>query len=117
MAIRGGRFRRGIESADAAVLASCPCDIPRWLATRGRPPWTRSLSPDFFVSRVPKNTQVSAITGATDDNTFPALAEDYVVRLTVRGVPARFVVVPGAGHGFSQMAAATKAEVDALLTQ
>jgi pimeloyl-ACP methyl ester carboxylesterase len=114
-AIGGVLIGRRPGLVDAAVLASCPCDIPRWLASRGRPPWTRSLSPDFFVLRVPTSTQVLAITGADDDNTFPALAENYVARLQARNVPARFVAVPDAGHGFSQMAAATKAEVDTLL--
>jgi dipeptidyl aminopeptidase/acylaminoacyl peptidase len=93
---------------DAAVLVSCPCDIARWLRNHRRPPWPRRLSPDFFVARVPKTTEVVAITGTLDDNTFPALAEDYVERLARRGIPARFVAVAGAGHGFSGVAAATR---------
>jgi pimeloyl-ACP methyl ester carboxylesterase len=114
-AIGGVLIGRRPGLVDAAVLVSCPCDIPRWLAARGHPPWTRSLSPDFFVSRVPTTTEVVAITGTADDNTFPALAEDYAARLAARGVPARFVPVRGAGHGFSGVAAATKAAVDGLL--
>ena len=100
---------------DAAVLVSCPCDIARWLHERGRKPWTRSLSPDFFIPRVPKTTEVVAMTGSADDNTFPALAEDYATRLAARGVPARFVAVEGAGHGFSGVAAAVKQEVEGLI--
>jgi pimeloyl-ACP methyl ester carboxylesterase len=100
---------------DAAVLVSCPCNIERWRREHKRPPWTRSLSPDFFVSRVPTSTEVVAITGTADDNTFPALAEHYAARLAARGVSARFVPVQGAGHGFSGVAPATKAAVDGLL--
>jgi pimeloyl-ACP methyl ester carboxylesterase len=114
-AIGGVLIGRRPGLVDAAVLVSCPCDIPRWLAARGHPPWTRSLSPDFFVSRVPTSTEVVAITGTADDNTFPALAEHYAARLAARGVSARFVPVQGAGHGFSGVAPATKAAVDGLL--
>jgi pimeloyl-ACP methyl ester carboxylesterase len=107
-AIGGVLIGRRPGLIDTAVLVSCPCDIARWLRQHRRPPWTRSLSPDFFIPRVPKTTEVVAITGANDENTFPALAEDYVARLARRGVDARFVAVAGAGHGFSGMAAATK---------
>jgi pimeloyl-ACP methyl ester carboxylesterase len=107
-AIGGVLIGRRPGLIDAAVLVSCPCDIARWLREHRRPPWPRSLSPDFFVARVPKTTEVVAITGTLDDNTFPALAEDYVERLARRGIPARFVDVAGAGHGFSGVAAATR---------
>jgi pimeloyl-ACP methyl ester carboxylesterase len=114
-AIGGVLVGRRPGLVDAAVLVSCPCDIARWLHERGRPPWPRSLSPDFFIARVPTTTELIAITGTGDANTFPALAQDYVARLTARGVPARFVAVEGAGHGFSGVAAATRAAVDDLI--
>jgi predicted esterase len=107
--------RRGL--IDAAVLVSCPCDIARWLRQRGRPPWTRSLSPDLFVVRVPADTEVVALTGTSDDNTFLALAQDYVDRLDARGIKARFVAVEGAGHGFSGVAAATAKAVADLVSR
>jgi len=114
-AIGGVLIGRRPGLVDAAVLVSCPCDIPRWLHQHGRPPWIRSLSPDFFAARVPTRTEVVTITGGTDDNTFPALAQDYVARLVARGVPASFVMVDGAGHGFWGMATATKSAIDALI--
>jgi pimeloyl-ACP methyl ester carboxylesterase len=92
---------------DAAVLASCPCDIPRWLRERKQPPWTQSLSPSSYVARVPRNVTTVAVTGTADANTFPALGEDYAARLARRGVDARFVAVEGAGHGFSGVAEVT----------
>ena len=107
-AIGGMLIGRRPGLIDAAVLVSCPCDIARWQHEHGRAPWTRSLSPDFFIARVPTTTEVVVITGTADDNTFPAQAEDYVARLARRGLPARFVAVAGAGHGFSGVAAATR---------
>lgn len=106
-------MRRGL--VDAAVLVSCPCDIPRWLKAHRYPPWTRSLSPDSYVPRVPPTTEVVAITGAADENTAPKLAQDYVVTLRKRGVRARFEAVDGVGHGFSGVADATAAAVATFL--
>jgi pimeloyl-ACP methyl ester carboxylesterase len=116
-AIGGVLIGRRPGLVDAAVLVSCPCDIARWLHERGRMPWTRSLSPDFFIPRVPKTTEVVAITGTADGNTFPALAEDYAAALARRGVPARFVAVEGAGHGFSGVAAAARAALQDLIAR
>ena len=89
-AIGGVLIGRRPGLVDAAVLVSCPCDIARWLAHHRRPPWTRSLSPDFFIPRVPRTTEVVALTGADDTNTFPALAADYAAELARRGVPGAF---------------------------
>jgi pimeloyl-ACP methyl ester carboxylesterase len=113
-AIGGALIGRRAGLVDGAVLVSCPCDLARWLHERGRAQWQRSLSPDFFLPRVPTTTEVVAITGSVDDNTFPALAQDYVAALARRGVPARFVAVAGAGHGFSGLAPATKEAVEAM---
>ena len=101
----------------AAVLASCPCDIERWRRENGRRLWTQSESPSTYVDRVPTSTTVLAINGTEDDNTFPALAEDYVARLVRAGVRARFVAVEGMGHGFSGVAAATKAAAEELINR
>jgi pimeloyl-ACP methyl ester carboxylesterase len=111
-AIGGVLIGRRPNLVDAALLVSCPCDIPRWLQMRGYKPWKRSLSPDAFVHRVPTSTEVVLMTGANDDNTFPSLADDYAQNLARRGVPARFLLVEGAAHGFSTLADATR---DAVL--
>ncbi len=100
---------------DAAVLVSCPCDIPRWLRERHQPAWQRSVSPSLYGPRVPPTTRVTVIAGEADTNTFPAQAEDYVKRLARRGVDARFVVVEGAGHGLSGLGAAATKAVDDML--
>jgi enterochelin esterase-like enzyme len=82
--------------ADAALMLSCPCDIDRW-----RPPgkaWVRSLSPNKFADAVPATTRVILMTGSSDMNTFPSLADAYVKQLAGRGVPAEFRQVPGIDH-------------------
>ena len=114
-AIGGVLIARQRGLIDAAVLVSCPCDIPRWVKAHGYKPWTRSLSPAFYAHSVPAATEVVAITGAADANTQPVLAADYVEALKRRGVRARFEAVEGAGHGFSGVAAATKDAVTAIV--
>ncbi len=88
--------------ANAAILASCPCNVQRWREQRGGGGWTRSQSPSNFSAKVPVATRLVAITGANDDNTPPQLAQDYVAALSARGIKASFVSVPGAGHNFNR---------------
>jgi pimeloyl-ACP methyl ester carboxylesterase len=101
--------------AGAAVLVSCPCDIPRWRRARGRGAWTHSLSPHAFIARVSPATTVVAITGSADDNTSPTLARDYVAALAKRGVPAHFQQT-GGGHSYRDLADPVAATVEALLS-
>lgn len=98
-----------------AVLAACPCDIAAWRA--GRRAWRQSLSPDDFLKRVPVTTRVITVTGDKDDNTRPILAEDYAKTLAKRGVPARFVLVPGAGHNDVMRRPEVRAAVEDLVSQ
>jgi len=81
---------------DGAILLSCPCDVKRWRAPNR--PFPRSQSPSDFAASTSPATQVIAITGANDDNTYSALASDYVSSLQAAGVNAKFVEVPNAGH-------------------
>lgn len=83
-------------TADAAVLVACPCHIANWRS--GRRAWPRSESPHNYAAAVPASALVVALTGARDDNTFPALASAYVASLAARGVKARFVELPGSDH-------------------
>jgi pimeloyl-ACP methyl ester carboxylesterase len=83
-------------TADAAVLVACPCNIANWRS--GGRAWPRSESPHAYAGAVPAVTQVVALTGTRDDNTFPALASAYVQSLAARGVRARFAELPGADH-------------------
>lgn len=114
-AIGGVLIGRSRGLIDAAVLVSCPCDIPRWLRERKQPAWQRSVSPSLYGPRVPLTTRVVVIAGEADLNTFPAQAEDYARRLAGRGVDARFVRIAGAGHGLSGLGAAAAQAVDDLV--
>jgi pimeloyl-ACP methyl ester carboxylesterase len=100
---------------DAAVLVSCPCDIPRWLRERKQSAWSRSESPSQYAARVARQTRVVVIGGETDANTFPAQASGYVGSLQRRGIDARFVPVAGAGHGLSGLGATALRELDELM--
>lgn len=97
---------------DAAVLVSCPCDIPRWLRERKQPAWRNSESPSQYAGRAPRGARVTVIAGLEDTNTFPAQASGYVGALQRRGIDARFVLVESAGHGLSALGAATAQAID-----
>jgi pimeloyl-ACP methyl ester carboxylesterase len=100
-AIAGVLIGKNPGLIQGAILVSCPCDIASWRRERNRAPWTRSESPSSYVHKVPASTTVVAITGASDDNTGPALAQDFVAQLAKRAVPARFEAAKGAGHPFT----------------
>ena len=100
----GAIIARAPGLADTAILVSCACDIQRWRSMNGwRMRAVRSESPSTLVDYIPQTTSVVAITGSQDDNTFPALAADYVEELQERGIEARFILAAGAAHGFSRL--------------
>ncbi len=102
----------------AAVLVSCPCDLARWRKDRNGSPWPRSESPSSYIGKVSTTTTVIAITGTDDDNTRPALAQDYVAQLSKRGVAAAFEPAEGAGHNFrDDLATVAAAAVRKLVAQ
>lgn len=84
---------------DGLVLASCPCDVPAWRASRGRGGGYSSQSPVDYLSGIPRGMPIVAVTGRSDDNTRPELASDYVARAQALGLNARLQLV-GGGHGF-----------------
>ena len=105
------------ELAQAAVLVSCPCDIPKWRINRGRKPWPNSQSPIEFVDQVSSKIKIVAITGSDDSNTGMFLAQEYVDSMTARGVDARFVMARSARHGFNRQWPTVVAELRDLLSQ
>jgi pimeloyl-ACP methyl ester carboxylesterase len=91
---------------DGMVLVSCPCDVPRWMATRnGQNRAMSSQSPVDFISGLPRGLPVVAVTGQDDDNTRPLLATEYVGKAQAAGIRATARVVPG-GHGFNGISGA-----------
>lgn len=80
------------------VLASCPCDVVAWDGSRGRGGRSQSQSPMDYVAGT-AGLPIVAVTGASDDNTRPALAEAYVQKAKTAGARASVQIV-GGGHGF-----------------
>ena len=112
-AIAGVIIGRHPGLIDAAVLVACPCDVPAWRS--GRRPWTRSLSPHDFVKKAPADAKVTVISGDRDDNVRPALAKAYADNLAKRGISARFILVPGAGHDDVMRKPELRAALDQLV--
>ncbi len=91
------------DTAKAAVLAGCPCDVPKWRQfrcdTKGRCGTWFSLSPQSLADRVPATAEVIAITGSEDRNTLPEFGRRYIEALKRNGVSAaEFVEAAGATH-------------------
>lgn len=100
----GGAAQLGVVIArfpgilDTAILVSCPCNIARWRRAQNARPYKRSQSPQYYVDRVPAETNVVAITGSSDENTFPALAQDYIDALNANGGNGTFQLIDGGTH-------------------
>ena len=89
-------------SADAYLLAACPCDVPAWRQWRGSSAgktgaWI-SLSPLAEAGKVPPATLVSLVVGNKDENTLPLFSETYVRALQSRGVKTRVTYAMSATH-------------------
>ena len=91
--------------AERGVLVSCPCDLHAWRRHMARlqlnPVWflpVRSLSPTETVGRIRPGVPVMVLVGERDDVAPPRFSRAFVEAARKKGVPARLVVVPGAGH-------------------
>jgi dienelactone hydrolase len=90
-------------SADAYLLAACPCDVPQWRQWRnastgktGR--WVHSLSPQDEVEKIKASTRIALVVGNKDDNTLAKFSEAYVAGLQRQGVKTRLTYAIGATH-------------------
>lgn len=87
---------------DVAILAACPCDVPRWrIHRRGRNNWRMSQSPHKFAAKIPRSTKVIAITNERDSNTRPRFAKTYVEIAQKAGANVTFQVPKGGSHSWS----------------
>lgn len=98
-ALLAGRFP---SSADAYLLAACPCDVPAWRQWRGssagkKGAWT-SLSPLAEAGKVPSGTLLSLVVGNKDENTLPLFSESYARALQARGLKTRVTYAMNATH-------------------
>jgi pimeloyl-ACP methyl ester carboxylesterase len=90
-------------SADAYLLAACPCDVPAWRQWRGNPAgkagtWSRSLSPLAEAGKPSPDTRIGLVVGNKDENTLPQFSETYVRALQARGVKTRVTYAMNATH-------------------
>ena len=99
--ISGVILGRHPELADAAILVACPCDLDRWRRGHGRRRLALAQSPHRYLKRIAPDTKIIALTGSEDDNTRPSNGRNYVAKAKKRGLDAKFVLVQGAGHGYS----------------
>ena len=90
-------------SADAYLLAGCPCDLVQWRQRRNIPAgqtdsWARSLSPLNEVGKTRASTRMSLVVGTRDDATLAKFSEAYVAGLQGHGVKMRLTYAVGATH-------------------
>jgi len=89
-------------SADAYLLAACPCDVPAWRQWRARSAgkagaWS-SLSPLAEAGKVNPDTLIRVVVGNKDENTLPLFSETYVRALQARGIKTRVTYAMNATH-------------------
>ena len=90
-------------SADAYLLAACPCDVPAWRQWRGSSAgksgvWSRSLSPLVEAAKAGPDTLIRVVVGNKDENTLPQFSESYARALQARGVKTRVTYAMNATH-------------------
>lgn len=90
-------------SADAYLLAACPCDVPAWRQWRGSSAgrtgtWSRSLSPLAEAAKIGPDTLIRVVVGNKDENTLPQFSETYVRALQAGGVKTRVTYAMSATH-------------------
>lgn len=90
-------------SADAYLLAACPCDVRQWQQWRNASAsktgsWTHSLSPQDEVQNIRADARIALVVGNRDDDTLAKFSEAYVSRLQRSGVRTRLTYAVGATH-------------------
>ena len=91
--------------ARAALLVSCPCDVPafRWsmMKYQWNPLWllpVNSVSPQAEVAKIPRETIVRMVVGSDDGLTPPPLTFAFEHSLKAKGNDVQVVVLPKLGH-------------------
>ncbi|MEO6319925.1 MAG: hypothetical protein ABIR56_04620 [Polaromonas sp.] len=90
-------------SADAYLLAACPCDLPGRLQSRDALTGKtvngmHGLSPQDEAGNIRAGTRIALVVGNKDDNTLAKLSEAYVASLQRQGVKTRLTYAIGATH-------------------
>lgn len=91
---------------NAAVLISCPCNVPKWRKQMGRkqfynPGWlssVSSISPHEVADKIDPNTRVLILIGEKDDVTPLELSQEYEKQLQNLHIPSQLIQIPNEGH-------------------
>ena len=100
----GGGIMSGIilgkypNLVNGAVLASVVYNVQEWSNRHKWGSYSNSLSPDAWVTKIPKNSHVYIISGDADTNTYPEFAKQYDTALKNAGVQTSLISVPGGTH-------------------
>jgi pimeloyl-ACP methyl ester carboxylesterase len=93
------------DLAKAALLVSCPCDVPAWRAhmksIHPAPVWdvpVESLSPQDLAEKVSSSVHVQMVVGAADSVAPPELTTRYADALRRKGIDVNVTLLPGEGH-------------------
>ena len=91
--------------ANAALLVSCPCDVPVWrkhmLELQKNPIWlapVKSLSPMDLLDKIPHSVRVRMLVGGDDPVAPPQLSRRYADALRRQGDDVSLTIVPGLKH-------------------
>jgi acetyl esterase/lipase len=96
---------------DAALLVSCPCDVPSWRRHMIKAEFSKvgpfsllfllpvkSLSPIDFVQRVSPSVRVRMVVGSQDSTAPARFTQEYGRALRGHGVDTTITVGQGLGH-------------------
>jgi predicted esterase len=104
-AISADLIARDNGLARAALLLSCPCDVPAWRkhmnTLRPNPLWDEpvmSISPMGVVSEVSPKTQIWMMVGDKDDIAPPEFTGRYAAALRKHGIEPHVTILPGRSH-------------------
>jgi pimeloyl-ACP methyl ester carboxylesterase len=110
------------DTADAALLVACGCDMAaaraRFYDRTGHPAWrtpTASLDPMTSAHAVPVGKKVRLVVGENDDITSPEDIRRYADVLAANGVDVEMVVAPGQGHDLIFFAPVVFSNLDELV--
>jgi pimeloyl-ACP methyl ester carboxylesterase len=110
-AIAGDLLGRHPSQVNAALMVSCPCDLPVWRKHMMKyyfpkvGPFSllflapvKSLSPIDLAGKVPPSTRVRMVVGDRDPVAPPELTREYAELLRRHGVDAAVTIAPGLTH-------------------
>jgi dienelactone hydrolase len=104
-AISADLLARDNSLAKAALLLSCPCDVPAWRkymnTLRPNPLWNApvtSVSPMDVVDKSSPKARVSLMVGEKDTTAPPEFTQEYASALRKHGIEPKVIVLPGLDH-------------------